>query len=35
VTANSHKVIGHLLDEVAERAAERGVEGPDRPEDRR
>jgi len=25
VTANSHKVIGHLLDEVAERAAERGV----------
>jgi uncharacterized protein len=26
VTANSHKVIGHLLEEVAERAAERGVE---------
>ena len=25
VTANSHKVIGHLLDEVAERAAERGL----------
>src|SRR5450759_5071684 len=25
VTANSHKVIGHLLDEGAERAAERGV----------
>ena len=25
VTANSHKVIGHLLDEVAERAAERRV----------
>ena len=25
MTANSHKVIGHLLDEVAERAAERGV----------
>ena len=25
VTANSHKVIGHLLDEVVERAAERGV----------
>jgi uncharacterized protein len=25
VTANSHKVIGHLLDEVAERAAERDV----------
>jgi uncharacterized protein len=25
VTANSHRVIGHLLDSVAERAAERGV----------
>ena len=25
VTANSHTVIGHLLDEVAERAAERGL----------
>ncbi len=25
VTANSHKVVGHLLDEVAKRAAERGI----------
>ena len=35
VTANSHQVIGHLLDEVAERAAARGVEVEDRPEDGR
>ena len=32
VTANSHKVIGHLLDEIASAADKDGVSGPDRTE---